>query len=311
MENKHTNTEVIELSVEQYNEAINQLATKIDADKYSGLYPIPRGGYMPAIVLSQLTGLPIHTALEAGSLVVDDLIDSGRTLEQFKDNDKAVVYAKNGNVSKTTYYAQEISGWIKFPDENNRSIEDSIVRIFQFIGEDATREGLIDTPARMAKMWKEIFRGYDNKQKPKITTFQNGTDGIVYDNMVIDTGTFYSVCEHHFMPFFGTYYFAYTPNPKGRILGLSKIARVVDFHAAKMQIQERLVSDVVQEIEAALGSEYPPLGIALVMEAEHLCKTMRGVKKQGKMVAARLTGVFKEPATRAEFMQYVNSRMNG
>lgn len=189
---------------------------------------------------------------------------------------------------------------------NTEAIELSIKQIFAHIGEKPDREGLIDTPKRIVKMWREIFRGYDPEQKPKITTFQNGKDGVTYDNMVIDTGTFYSVCEHHLMPFFGSYYFAYIPNPKGQIIGLSKIARMVDYHAAKMQIQERLVSDVIRDIENALGTENPPLGIALVMKAEHLCKTMRGVKKQGEMTASMLTGAFKEPATRAEFMQFVH-----
>lgn len=193
-----------------------------------------------------------------------------------------------------------------------QAIEDSIRDIFRFIGEDPDREGLYDTPRRMARMWAEIFRGYDSAQKPKITTFRNGADGITYDNMVIDTGNFYSVCEHHFMPFFGRYWFAYIPHPQGRILGLSKVARVVDYHAAKMQIQERLVSDIIGELMKALGDTNPPLGMALVMEAEHLCKSMRGVKKPGRMVASMLTGAFKEdPATRAEFMRYVNSRIDG
>ena len=110
------------------------------------------------------------------------------------------------------------------------------------------------------------------------------------------------------MPFFGRYIFAYIPNPNGKILGLSKIARVVDYHAAKLQIQERLVSDVVQEIETALGADFPPLGIALMMTGEHLCKTMRGAKKQGKMTTCKLTGIFKQDyAARNEFMNYVNS----
>ncbi len=194
---------------------------------------------------------------------------------------------------------------------DTEDIELSIKKILCHIGENPDREGLIETPARMVRMWKEIFRGYDPKQKPRITTFQNGADGLVYDNMIVDSGNFYSVCEHHFMPFFGQYYFAYIPNPKGKILGLSKIARVVDYHAAKMQIQERLVSDVVREIERALGTDNPPLGIALVMEAEHLCKTMRGVKKQGRMMASMLTGVFKEAAPRAEFMQVIHSANMG
>ena len=192
---------------------------------------------------------------------------------------------------------------------NTEIIELSIKQIFEHIGENPKREGLLDTPKRIVKMWKEIYRGYDPKQKPNITTFDNGVDDIVYDNMVIDSGSFYSMCEHHMLPFFGSYCFAYIPNPKGKILGLSKIARVVDYHAAKLQIQERLVSDVIKDIENALGEENPPLGIALVMKAEHLCKTMRGVKKQGEMMASYLTGAFKTNIeTRAEFMQYVNSR---
>lgn len=143
--------------------------------------------------------------------------------------------------------------------------------LIRAIGENPDREGLIGTPDRIMRMWKEIFRGYDPKQKPKITTFSNGADGIVYNDMVIDTGNFYSMCEHHMMPFFGRYWFAYIPHPQGRILGLSKIARVVDYHAAKMQIQERLVSEVVADVMSALGTEYPPLGMALVMEAERQC----------------------------------------
>lgn len=191
---------------------------------------------------------------------------------------------------------------------NTQDIECAIRTVLTHIGENPDREGLIGTPERIIRMWKEIFRGYNLEQYPKITTFQNGADGIVYDNMVIDTGTFYSMCEHHAMPFFGRYWFAYIPHPLGKILGISKVGRVVDYCAARLQIQERLVHDIVEMIEDALSGEYPPLGIALVMEGEHLCKTMRGVKKEGKMISSVLNGALKDdPATRAEFMQLVNS----
>lgn len=191
---------------------------------------------------------------------------------------------------------------------NTEDIESAVRVILTHIGENPDREGLIGTPERIVRMWKEIFRGYDLEQKPKITIFQNGADGIVYDNMVIDTGTFYSMCEHHAMPFFGRYWFAYIPHPQGKILGISKVGRVVDYCGARLQIQERLVHDIVAMIEDALSGDYPPLGIALVMEGEHLCKTMRGVKKEGKMISSILNGALKdEPATRAEFMQLVNS----
>lgn len=193
-------------------------------------------------------------------------------------------------------------------DKTNIQIEEDIRHILSFIGEDPNREGLKGTPDRIIRMWKEIFRGYDPEQKPKITVFDNGADGIAYDNMVIDEGDFYSMCEHHAMPFFGHYWFAYIPNPKGKILGISKVGRVVDYCAARLQIQERLVRDVVDMLKEALGEEHPPLGIALVMQGEHLCKTMRGVKKKGKMTSSYLWGAFMNDArVRAEFMQLVNS----
>ena len=111
------------------------------------------------------------------------------------------------------------------------------------------------------------------------------------------------MCEHHMMPFFGKYVFAYIPHPQGKILGLSKIGRVVDYHSAKLQVQERLVTDIVDDIAAALGTEHPPLGIALIMQGEHLCKTMRGVKKPGLMSACRLDGIFRtDNSARAEFL---------
>ena len=180
---------------------------------------------------------------------------------------------------------------------------------FTFIGENPDREGLRETPARMVKMFKEIFRGYDPAQKPKITTFDNGRDGITYDNMVIDKGAFYSLCEHHCRTFFGEYTFAYIPNPHGKILGLSKIGRVVDYCAAKLQIQERLVREVVDMLTEALGEDNPPLGMALSMTGRHMCKESRGARKAGKMTSTYLTGVFKTDATcRAEFMRFVNSK---
>lgn len=187
--------------------------------------------------------------------------------------------------------------------------EDALRLLLTYIGEDPSRPGLVGTPDRIVRMWKEIYRGYDPSQAPRITTFQNGADGLVYDNMVVDTGDFYSMCEHHTMPFFGQYWFAYIPNPKGKILGISKIGRVVDYCSARLQIQERLVSDVVSMLSEALGEEYPPLGIALVMKGHHMCKEMRGAKKKGTMTSSYLTGAFKdEPALRAEFMNFVNSK---
>jgi GTP cyclohydrolase I len=125
--------------------------------------------------------------------------------------------------------------------------------------------------------------------------------------MVIDEGDYYSVCEHHMMPFYGHYWFAYVPNPKGKILGISKVGRAVDYCAARLQVQERLTHDIVDMLTEALGTENPPLGVALVMKGHHLCKEMRGVKKKGLMTSSYLTGIFlTKSEVRNEFMNFVN-----
>lgn len=191
---------------------------------------------------------------------------------------------------------------------NLKKLEKLWRQILIEIGENPDREGLKETPKRIAKMYTEIFRGYDESQKPKVTTFKNGADGIVYDQIITDEGTFYSQCEHHCASFFGKYYFAYIPNKKGKILGLSKVARIVDFYSAKMQIQERLVTDIVGCLweELKKGTKYPPKGMALVMKGKHLCKSMRGAKKEGWMTTSIMKGVFdKEPKAREEFLKLI------
>lgn len=188
--------------------------------------------------------------------------------------------------------------------KDKQHIEQCIRDILEYIGEDPDRPGLQGTPDRIIRMWQEIFRGYDPAQRPTITTFPNGEDGIVFDHMVVDEGPYYSECEHHMMPFFGKYWFAYIPNPQGRILGISKIGRVVDYCAARLQVQERLTREVVEMLEEALGSENPPLGMALVMKGSHLCKTMRGARKEGMMSSYYMTGVFRtDKELREEFLK--------
>ena len=190
---------------------------------------------------------------------------------------------------------------------SQETLKESIRNIFQYIGENPDRLGLQGTPDRIARMFDEIFRGYKEEEKPHITVFQNGADGLVYDGMIVDSGTFYSCCEHHMMPFFGTYWFAYLPNPDGKILGISKVGRVIDYCSARLQVQERLTRDVVQMLTEALGEENPPLGMALVMKGTHLCKTMRGARKEGMMTSSYLTGRFKSNAAlRSEFLKMVD-----
>ena len=185
--------------------------------------------------------------------------------------------------------------------KNNINKENIIRDIIIAIGDNPNREGLKETPKRVVKMWQEVFRGYDEKTKPSITVFDNNVDDICYSQMIIDSGYFFSHCEHHMVPFFGKYYFAYIPDKK--IIGLSKVARVVDFHAARLQIQERLVKDIVDDLDKVLKPE----GIALVIKARHLCKEMRGaLKHDGEMITSDIRGVFRENmSTRVEFMNFV------
>lgn len=185
---------------------------------------------------------------------------------------------------------------------NTEDIKSAIRALLIAIGENPDRDGLKGTPDRIVRMWKEIFRGYDPEQKPKITTFPN-EDGI--SDLVFDTGDYYSMCEHHVLPFFGKYYFAYIPNPKGRILGISKVARVVGYCAARLQLQERLARDIVKMLSDALGGD--ALGFAIVMRGKHLCKTMRGVRNDGNMSVAHFTGLFdKNPALKTEFYKLID-----
>lgn len=186
------------------------------------------------------------------------------------------------------------------PSDNE--VSDAIRTLIRAIGENPEREGLIGTPDRIMRMWKEIFRGYDESQKPKITTFDNEEE---VSDIVFDSGDYYSMCEHHILPFFGKYYFAYIPNPKGRILGISKIARVVGYCAARLQLQERLARDIVNMLSEALNDD--ALGFAIVMRGKHLCKTMRGVRNDGNMSVAHFTGLFeKNPELKREFYKLID-----
>lgn len=187
---------------------------------------------------------------------------------------------------------------------NAKNIENSIKSLLESIGEDPNREGLIGTPNRIARMYCEIFRGYDDKKKPKITTFKNDMHST---DIVFDTGDYYSMCEHHMMPFFGKYYFAYIPNEDGRILGISKVARVVGYCAARLQLQERLALDIIKMLTDALDGDVQ--GMAIVLKGTHLCKTMRGVRSNGKMTVSHLSGIFKsDNNVRAEFYKLIDQQ---
>lgn len=187
-------------------------------------------------------------------------------------------------------------------DISRDEAEKAIKTLLSYIGENPDREGLKETPDRIIRMWDEIFRGYDKDKIPRITTFPNEDK---CTDIVFDSGDYYSMCEHHILPFFGKYYFAYIPSPDGRILGISKVARVIGYCAARLQLQERLATDIIKMLDAALNGK--ALGFAIVMRGQHLCKTMRGVRNKGKMTVSHFTGVFKDdPDKRNEFYKLID-----
>jgi GTP cyclohydrolase I len=182
----------------------------------------------------------------------------------------------------------------------NEQIEEAVRVILEQIGEDPAREGLLRTPNRVAKMYAELTAGYHVDPQALINDAVFSVD---YDEMVmVKDIEFSSLCEHHMLPFMGRVHVAYIPN--GKVIGLSKIPRIVEMFARRLQVQERLTVQIADFIDAALQ----PLGVAVVAEGVHLCSVMRGVKKaNAKMITSAMRGVFRSDSkTRAEFMGHVD-----
>lgn len=182
--------------------------------------------------------------------------------------------------------------------DNHSEIADAVSTILTAIGEDPTREGLQGTPARVARMYAEIFSGLEEDPAAVLsTTFNQPHDEMI----VVRDIPFHSMCEHHLMPFTGRADVAYIP--RDRVVGLSKLARLVDILSRRPQIQERLTCEIADNIEQVLD----PRGVAVRIQAEHLCMTMRGIKKPGSVMMTTVTrGAFREnPATRAEFFSLI------
>jgi len=175
--------------------------------------------------------------------------------------------------------------------------------LLEAIGEDPTREGLIETPRRVADMYVELFEGLEEDPGEHLrVTFEAGHDEMV---MVRDI-PFTSLCEHHLIPFVGLAHVAYLPGAEGRITGLSKLARLVEGYARRLQVQERMTTEIVEAMER----ELQPRGSIVVIEAEHFCMTMRGVKKAGATtVTSAVRGTFRTDASsRSEALQYIHQR---
>lgn len=299
---------MINYTIEDFNIDANDLAIKINTvsprKQYDGIYGIPKGGIALAIKLSEQLSIPLIELNDIDKvnmpLIVDDLVDSGATRKKFSDYDFACIHIKKNTPKDAypTHFLHQKDEWIQYWWEGNSSLEDNFIRILEYIGEDPNREGLLETPNRIVKAYETIFSGYKQNAKDLIKTFSESN----YDEMVLLKNIeLYSMCEHHMLPFIGKAHVAYIPNK--RVIGISKLARIVDMYAKRLQIQERLCDQVTE----CLMKELDPLGAACVIEAEHLCMRMRGVEKQNSvMITSSLKGSFKDKqATREEFMRLI------
>lgn len=259
-------------------------------------YGVPRGGAIVAGLTHRAVDDP-----ERAAFIVDDIVDSGATREEWRRRhpDKpffALVDKTNGDRDMP---------WVVFPWEANDPAEmiggeTNITRLLQVIGEDPKRQGLVDTPKRVMKAWREMTSGYGADINEVLKT-QFDHEG--YDQMIaLDNIEFQSVCEHHLLPFIGHAHVAYIPNERGPVVGISKLARLVEVFAKRLQIQERLT----MEIAHALDRKLTPVGVAVMLEAKHLCMVCRGVKKQESVMRTScLLGAFRNPAPRQEFFALV------
>ncbi len=258
------------------------------------VYGIPRGGIAVLYLLARHlpTIKPVNDPYNA-DILLDDIVDSGSTMERYAEKYDLPfysVYDKNNTLP---------GAWYVFPWEGTalQSADDIPLRLLQYIGEDVNRGGLRDTPMRFLKAWNAYTSGYGVDVADLLRTFEDGAES--YEDMVMLTDIpVHSHCEHHLAPFWGTASIAYVPN--GRIVGLSKLSRLVDVYGKRLQVQERLT----KQIADALCKHLEPKGVAVVLKCRHSCMEFRGIQRAGiQTTTSAMHGIFLDnPEARAEFM---------
>lgn len=267
------------------------------------VYPIPRGGIPAAqAVCGAMDGLPsvlrarLVDSPEEADVLVDDVVDSGVTRDCYREKWKLPFFAL---VDKQ----EEGLDWVVFPWERHtgdHGPQENLRRLIQFVGDDPDREGLRGTPDRVVRSWGELYSGYSSSPSEVMKVFEEDSCDEMVALRDID---FFSMCEHHLLPFFGRAHIAYIP--AGRVIGASKLIRLLEVFARRLQIQERLT----EQVTGALMEYLRPRGAACVLEAQHLCMVARGVQKQHSvMVTSSLKGAFLEQgnAARQEFLSMIH-----
>lgn len=294
-------TEIGEVQLNTAYAQLNYMITETTV-----VYFVPNAGYKVMEELGKRFGrrFKITTDPTAADMIIDDIIDSGATLERYRAEilDGILFYAlvsKNKKYDAYGLIKAAAETWVVlFPGEQS-GVKENIKRILQFIGEDPEREGLLDTPSRVEKSYKKLYGGYKESAGDVLkTTF---VEGACDEMVLLKDIEFYSMCEHHMLPFSGKIHIAYVPDKK--VVGISKLARLVEVFARRLQIQERLVTQIADAMTKHLQCK----GVMVVCEAQHLCMTARGVEKQNsKMITSAVRGVFTTQETRSEFLSLIN-----
>lgn len=278
---------------------------EIELGQIDSVFPIPRGGCVPAALFAGIAGVAIVETPGPNTLIIDDLVDSGATAARYQG--KGIfdaLYRKPHSPIEYAPDATEIADWIAFPWEaadEEAGPADAVTRLIEHIGEDPTRSGLKDTPGRVLRALTEMTAGYrEDPSEILSTTFEDRCDEMV----VVSGIDFTSMCEHHLLTFTGVVDLAYIPGD--RVVGLSKLPRVVDAFARRLQVQERMTEQIADAINDALS----PRGVGVVVRASHSCMACRGVKKAGAiMTTSALRGYMKTRSdARAEFLNLSDSR---
>lgn len=275
--------------------------------EYDYILGISRGGIIPATLIHQVYDKAELKIVDAYAnvdeykdkkvLIVDDIRDSGRTLAYFqKELPQAEVFV---------LVAKHDPGWVVFPWETTEDkvdgVEQAVTTLIRASGDDPMRQGVLETPQRFAKAWEFWTEGYKHNPSEVMKVFEDPTN----DQMVIVRDIqFYSMCEHHLAPFHGKVSIGYVP--KGKVLGLSKFVRLVRIFSRRLQIQEKLTREIAQ----AVMEHLEPYGVAVVVEAEHMCMASRGVHTHGSStITSEMLGMFREqPESRAEFLKLIERK---
>ena len=300
----------------EFRTACDAIAKYANGKGCDTVYGIPTSGCYVALEVSNRMNCPIVNEPREGTVIVDDIIDSGATIrrvleEHGKDSVVGVIAIRktcslpNANSYAHVYPSTE-DGYVHFPWEGTLSgPEDAVRRLIQHIGVDANDEGVHDTPRRVVKALSEMTSGY--KQSP-YNIVGNAMFYAEADEMIVVTDIpFHSLCEHHMLPFSGTATVGYIPNPSPydrKVIGLSKIPRIVHCYAKRLQIQERLTQQIADGLVNVFGPDAEPAGVGVIIKAHHSCMSLRGVHSPGNMRTSCLLGVFKtDDKARNEFLK--------